>query len=489
MVFSSLQFIFGFLPAVLCLYFAALHLFKNHKNKILFLNSVLLISSLYFYIQGEKKFVWVMLLTGTMDYFFALLLQREQRKNSETDFRQKALLVASIIANMGLLFYFKYINFAVDIFFDAARSLGLASHGSRIFFEITLPIGISFYTFESMSYIIDVYRRETTATRKLVDYWTFITFFPHLIAGPIIRYVDLRRQLENRQHSWENFLTGFRRFVVGLSKKVIIANPMGYYADYLFALDPSRLDTVAAWLAALAYTLQIYFDFSGYSDMAIGLARIFGIQLPQNFNYPYVARNIQDFWRRWHMTLSSWFRDYLYIPLGGNRAGSRIEFRNLFVVFVLCGLWHGASLNFLFWGVFHGTFLVIERIAKNQLNWQVPRFAQHVYAVVVIMFAWVIFRAETMSQAIGVWGAMLGFSPQLISVDTLELLKTPHFSLYAVLGIFLSIPLSRWWGEKTTDHIMTLPRWRYDVTFAGLFLTSVVFLCGQEYNPFIYFRF
>lgn len=482
MVFSSIKFIFVFMPAVLLVYFLAFKYLANTVRKVTILNGILLVSSLWFYIEGEKNYVWVMLLTGAIDYVIALLIEREQQRQPDMTTRtlkQKLLLLASITGNMGLLFYFKYTNFALD----------LIAPGHSNVFHVILPIGISFYTFESMSYTIDVYRGETPATRKFVAYWTFITFFPHLIAGPIIRYSELRRQLEQRKHNWENVLIGFRRFVIGLSKKVIIANPMGYHADYLFALDPTRIDTFTAWLAAVAYTLQIYFDFSGYTDMAIGLGKIFGIDLPQNFNYPYISKSIKEFWRRWHMTLSSWFRDYLYIPLGGNKKGVIKEYRNLFLVFFLCGLWHGASLNFIVWGCFHGVFLVLERILRNIFSWKPPVFVLHLYTLLVIIFGWVVFRAETMPQTMAIWKAMLGMAPAFVSEDAIALLFKPHFFVFAVLGIFFSIPLKLYCGDKFIDKLITLPRLRYELIFLALFLVSTVFLCGEEYNPFIYFRF
>lgn len=492
LVFSSLEFIFVFLPVVLLIYFLTLRLFKDHSQKITALNLVLLISSLFFYIRGEGKFVWVMLLVGSIDYFIALIIERvhDQKVAKASDAKVcKFWLIVSIISNMGLLFYFKYINFAVDFYFDIAKSMGLGTPGTRLFFEVTLPIGISFYTFESMSYIFDVYRRETKATKNLISYWAFITFFPHLVAGPIIRYVELRKQLDDRSHTWEQMLLGFRLFSIGLAKKAIIANPMGYHADYLFSLDPSKLDFSTAWIAAISYTLQIYFDFSGYSDMAIGLGRMFGINLPQNFNYPYIAKSVQEFWRRWHITLSTWFRDYVYIPLGGSRKGPIIEYRNLFLVFVFCGLWHGASWNFLNWGIFHGLFLVIERIVKSKVKWEAPAFLSHLYTLLVVMFAWVIFRSETMSQCWEIWEAMLGLRGISISTETWIFITWPFFSVYVLLGIYFAIPLNKYFGEKKIARLLSEPRLSYEFIFLGLFILSSIFLCGKDYNPFIYFRF
>jgi alginate O-acetyltransferase complex protein AlgI len=469
MVFSSLIFIFIFLPGVLALYFSTLYLFAKKRFVFSALNFVLFATSLFFYISGEKKFFWVMLLVGLIDYTLALVMDAEQKKEVPNQRRLFYLLLVSVVSNMGLLFYFKYAQFASELLKN------FFSHSYII--DVALPIGISFYTFESMSYIIDVYRGHIKATRRFIDYWAFITFFPHLVAGPIIRYVDLKRQLESRSHSWDNLAEGFRRFSIGLGKKVIISNPLGYYADILFALDSSRIDTTLAWVAACTYTLQIYFDFSGYSDMAIGLAKMFGIELPENFNAPYIARSIKDFWRRWHMTLSQWFRDYLYIPLGGNRDGAVKEYRNLFLVFVLCGLWHGANVTFFLWGCYHGFFLVAERIAGGRISWRAPSWLQHVYALVVIIFSWVIFRAESLDQIINIYKKMVGWNAQLISSDTLTFVARPHFYVYFLLGILFCTPF-------VYKHDRKSYAWSI-----FLFLLSCVFLCGQEYNPFIYFRF
>ena len=488
MVFSSLKFLFIFLPIVLLVYFAVYQYCARSRRLFTWLNFVLLLASLVFYIEGEKKFFYVMLLVGFIDYWLALLLENDRQKAQPNPSFQKIILLASIFSNMGLLFYFKYFNFAAGLVTDLADQLYPLNHGSRFFVEVGLPIGISFYTFESMSYIIDVYRGEIKATRRFVDYWTFITFFPHLVAGPIIRYIDLRKQLESRTHSWINIVEGFRRFSVGLAKKVIIANPLGYYSDIFYAVDASKMDTLLAWLTAGAYALQIYFDFSGYSDMAVGLARMFGITLPENFNYPYIAQSMKDFWRRWHMTLSQWFRDYLYIPLGGNRLGTFKEYRNLFLVFTMCGLWHGASLNFLGWGVFHGLFLVLERVIDFKEN-KAPLMLRHIYAIIVILFSWVIFRSETLSQTLAIWKAMLGLAPSLVSTDSLQLLSQPHFYVYLILGIVLSVPLSNWGVSPQRRATWNLhPAFR-EMSSVVLLIFSAIVLCGQEYNPFIYFRF
>ncbi len=455
MVFSSLAFIFSFLPIVLALYFATHAIFKNKRSVFNALNFVLFAASVDFYITGEKKFFWVMLVVGLTDYCIALLMDAEQKKPAPNAKFLFYLLLISIVSNMGLLVFFKYTPYI----------------------NIALPIGISFYTFESMSYIIDVYRGHIKATRRFIDYWAFITFFPHLVAGPIIRYVDLKNQLENRTHSWEQVAEGFRRFSLGLGKKVIIANPLGYYADMLFTLDSSRLDTTLAWVAACTYTLQIYFDFSGYSDMAVGLAKMFGIVLPENFNAPYLARSIKEFWRRWHITLSLWFRDYLYIPLGGNKQGVFKEYRNLMLVFILCGVWHGANVTFLLWGCYHGFFLICERILGKKMNFHFPQWLQHTYALLVIVLSWVIFRAESFAQICAMYSSMAGLHGHLISNDTLQFVSTPHFYVYFLIAVLFCTPVV--YKLDCQSHLWSM----------SVFLISCIFLCGQEYNPFIYFRF
>lgn len=458
MVFSSLEFILHFLPWVIFVYFVVYGLFSKRSYLFTALNLVLFATSIYFYHSGEKNFFWVILLIGFCDFFFALQIEKQRELYPTSKIKPKVLLILSVLINMGFLFYFKYVFFFTKYFFN-----------SNYFEAIVLPVGISFYTFESMSYIIDVYLGHVKATRRFIDYWTFITFFPHLIAGPIIRYVDLKAQLESRNHNWKNVYDGSERFFYGLGKKVILANPLGYYADQFFSLDSFKIDSTLAWIMAICYSLQIYFDFSGYSDMAIGLSRIFGIQLPENFNYPYTSQSIKEFWRRWHITLSQWFRDYLYIPLGGNRKGTIREYINLLIVFFLCGLWHGASLNFIIWGSYHGFFLIFERIFHFP-RVIIPRLFKHIYALFVIICGWVIFRSESVSQMKGIFLSLFGINNHWISNDTLLLLQRPHFIIYFSLGLFFTVP--------------TIKKWPVLV-----FIISLIFLSGEEYNPFIYFRF
>ena len=408
MVFSSATFLFVYLPLVLGLYFATPGRYRN-----LFL----LLVSLTFYFWGENFLVWIIIFSTLVDYLCGLvmsgawlggpIIQLEPGRARSTT--QRLALVASVCTNLAVLGYFKYFNFGVDSFNAAVAGLGVGSWAITDFIRVTLPLGVSFYTFQSMSYSIDVYRGEVKATRNLIDFAAFVTMFPQLVAGPIVRYRDVAEQLVTRQVTTSGFAAGIERFVVGLAKKVLIANTVAVTADAIFGLPPASLTASVAWLGVVAYTLQIYFDFSGYSDMAIGLGLMFGFRFPENFNFPYVSRSIQEFWRRWHMSLSTWFRDYLYIPLGGSRVSPLRTYLNLWIVFLLCGLWHGASWSFVVWGAYHGLFLVLERAGWLRVLQGTPRAVQHIYSLLVVMVGWVFFRADTLAHAVSYLGVMVGF--------------------------------------------------------------------------------
>ncbi len=396
-------------------------------------NLFLLTASLIFYFWGEGWRVWVLAASCVGNFLLARLMMWRVAPSGEKKGRrayiferteklhpggprtkiQKLLLVIAIVINLGCLVYFKYFNFFID------NIAGVFPHGWEIhtWAKVALPLGISFFTFEAMSYIIDVYRGDVPAEENLINFSCYLTMFQHLVAGPVIRYRDLYQQLTERTLSRSQFASGARRFIVGLSKKVLIANTVAVIADKAFELPPNQLTTATAWLGIVCYTLQIYFDFSAYSDMAIGLARMFGFEFLENFNYPYIARSAQDFWRRWHISLSSWFRDYLYIPLGGNRKGPWRIYLNLLFVFFLCGLWHGASWVFVAWGLYHGFFLALERLltrGRNKIDgsnigWKcILSVFGHGYAVLMVMGGWVLFRSETFAQAWGYYGALLG---------------------------------------------------------------------------------
>ncbi len=364
MVFSSITFLFFFLPVFLMGYLGV-----GKKGRNLFL----LLASLFFYLWGEQLFVLVMLASIVMNYFFGLLLDRVGIQGSRAG---KFLLAAALVANLGMLVFFKYANFAVD---NLNLLLSWLNMPLMHLHKVHLPIGISFFTFQAMSYLIDLYRQEYKAQKNPLYLGLYISLFPQLIAGPIVRYSDIAEHIKKRTVSLHDFACGAERFVFGLGKKILIANPMGLMADHIFAMQAELLSTGTAWLGITCYTLQIYFDFSGYSDMAIGLGRMFGFHFLENFNYPYISRSIREFWRRWHISLSTWFRDYLYIPLGGNRHGNNRTSLNLLIVFLLCGLWHGASWNFILWGLMYGFFLVAERGIWGRIVTGMHPIGQHCY--------------------------------------------------------------------------------------------------------------
>ena len=478
MVFSSIIFLFLFLPATLVLYYFSGKLFRN---------SLLLLASLLFYAWGEQFYVLVMLASIGLNYVFGLLLNRECRPRL-----QKIILGLGIVANLGVLIFFKYANFVLE---NINSLLSLIEISAVEYPPTHLPIGISFFTFQALSYIIDVYKKTTSAQRNIFSLGLYISSFPQLIAGPIVRYHDVARQIVSRSHSLESFSSGIERFVFGLAKKVLIANPMGGMADAIFALETSTMSTGTAWLGIACYTLQIYFDFSGYSDMAIGLGRMFGFRFLENFNYPYISRSIQEFWRRWHISLSNWFRDYLYIPLGGNRLGNRRTSVNLVIVFFLCGLWHGASWNFILWGLVYGGFLVAERGRFGTIILGLPRLIQHVYVLLVVMNAWVLFRVETIKGTGKYFAAMYG-NADAASMHPLIAIKLDQlFIITLAAGILLSLPVYPTLREKTKglqEHSLFIRVFISIIkggTLGLLFLLSVGQLATGSYNPFIYFRF
>ena len=510
MVFSSVIFLLLFLPVVLVVYhvlFLPARLGWAPAVWRRAANLFLLLVSLVFYFWGEQYLVWIVLASTMIDYVCGLIISGglsrkpilKLRRRAERRWSQRLGLVLSICSNLAFLCYFKYVNFGVDAAAGALQSVGLGADWAGNIGRIALPLGISFYTFQSMSYTIDVYRGQVRATRNLIDFACYVTMFPQLVAGPIVRYRQVRAQLVQRMVSFDQFASGARRFAIGLGKKVLIANTVALAADKIFALPTAELTTPLAWLGLVAYTLQIFFDFSGYSDMAIGLGRMLGFEFPENFNYPYVARSIQDFWRRWHISLSTWFRDYLYIPLGGNRRSGARTYANLVTVFFLCGLWHGAAWPFVLWGLFHGLFLVIERAGLGKVLARY-RAVGHVYALAVILCGWVLVRCETLSQAgdyfqalVGL-GAGFGVGPEAAAYLTNDL----WFALIA--GVILSMPTVPVLERMHSRSLMNRPgpgarRERLVVDIlrgVGLgliLLVSVMAVSSDTYNPFIYYRF
>ncbi len=465
MVFSSFTFLFIFLPLVLLTYFLA----KKRQLR----NIVLLVFSLIFYAWGEPVYVLLMLLSIIVNYFIALKIERRKRG-------KKKWMIIDVIFNLGVIGFFKYGNFMI-------QNINSIFHSNIGEMDLALPIGISFYTFQVLSYVIDVYRKTVPAQKSIVNLGMYVTLFPQLIAGPIVRYETVAEEIENRKENFTEVVEGLKRFFIGLGKKVLIANQMALIADTIYGGDLATTGTVSLWLAAISYTLQIYFDFSGYSDMAIGLGRMFGFHFLENFNYPYIAKSITDFWRRWHISLSTWFRDYVYIPLGGNRVSKFKWLRNILVVWLLTGLWHGASWNFILWGVYYGVILIIEKVFLGRIIEKLPKVLQHIYALFFIIIGWVIFRVEDFSQMGIVLQKMFTWQASSI-IDNIVLNFDVFSSLpYILIGIIGSMPLWTKVREKrkqTNSYLIVSNLWSF-----GIFMLSICFLLVATYNPFIYFRF
>jgi len=479
MVFSSPLFLFLFLPIVLAVYL----LLPGIRSK----NFWLLLASLIFYAWGEISFVFLLLASTMMNYGLGLWIGR-----SEIPRRRKLAVAVAVAINVGILAVFKYANLVV-------HSLNSLFHLQIPAPKISLPIGISFFTFHALSYVVDIYRRKWTAARDPKDVALYIFFFPQLVAGPILRWNAIAPQLLQREFRSEVFAEGVRRFVGGLAKKMIIANAVALPADQIFALPASELSTGTAWFGIFCYTVQIYFDFSGYSDMAVGLGKMFGFTFIENFNFPYVAQSIKDFWRRWHISLSSWFRDYVYIPLGGNRVSEARNHLNLVAVFFLCGLWHGASWTFVAWGLYHGMFLVLERTRWGGWLEKFPRPLRHGYVIFVVMMGWVLFRADTFTGAAHYFAALFGANP-VVQAQPLHRYLGNEVVWALCLGAAFSLPLFggvKDLGKKLGEKFPPTGQLVYYglgqaieiVLVLALLLISSAWLAGGTYNPFIYFRF
>lgn len=458
MVFSSSFFLFAFLPAVLLTYF-----FANDRIK----NLVLLAASLFFYAWGEPKNIFLMLITIAVNYVCGLCIERKEKY-------QKFSLIFAVLFDLGCLFVFKYLNFTVD----TINSLFASSVQVK---RIALPIGISFYTFQIMSYVIDVYRKEVPAQKNILNLGLYLSLFPQLIAGPIVRYVDVAREIDDRNSTQEDIYIGIMRFCVGFSKKVLLADQLSPLVDIAFSGEPSIF---LKWVGIVAYALQIYFDFSGYSDMGIGLGRIFGFRFLENFNYPYISRSIKEFWRRWHISLSTWFRDYLYIPLGGSRKGTARTYINLMIVFFTTGFWHGASFNFIVWGLYYGVFLVLERLQWGKILNKLPKVLQHFYTLVLVLVGWVFFRANDLSAALEyIKGMFVPAGSDLVYLNYHMNLQY-WFCLFA--GIVLSIPHRK---IETRIRSTKAGYWLMDILVFVVFLLAICYMVGSGYSPFLYFRF
>ncbi len=456
MVFSSSIFIFGFLPLVLLFYFILPKKCRNY---------VLLFFSLIFYIFGGPKFIFLLLSVVIINYVGALLIDK---------YKNKIWLIITIVLNLGLLGYFKYLDFFIQTFnriFD--RNIPVLG--------IILPIGISFYIFQALGYTIDVYRKEVKVQKNFFLLLFYVSFFPQLVAGPIVRYKTIEKEVVSREAKIEDISDGIERFILGLAKKVIIANQVGALADIIFG--SGQVGSLIALLGALCYMLQIYFDFSGYSDMAIGMGRIFGFHFLENFNFPYIASSITDFWRRWHISLSSFFRDYVYIPLGGNRVSKGRWIFNLLVVWGLTGLWHGASWNFVLWGLYYFVFLIVEKLWLGKYL-EKTRVFKHIYTLVIVFFGWILFRCEHMSVLFSFLKDLFSFQ---VGDMNMFLIYLETYGIYIGLGLLFSTPIYYIVKKKFDDKI-----WFNGLKYIGLlllFFVCICFLAKSTYNPFIYFRF
>ena len=468
MLFSSIVFLFTFLPAVMILYYLL---------PVRFRNVILLLASLVFYAWGEPVYLFLMLLSILFNYFSGLDIAR----NLQDKRAAKRSLVFNLIINLAVLGFFKYEGFVLDTL-NGILPVHISYH------ELPLPIGISFYTFQILSYIIDVYRGNVKVQTNLPNFALYVTMFPQLIAGPIVQYADVDEQLASREVSWTKFGEGSMYFIRGLAKKVLLANTSGMIFTEVSGLAKGNIAVVTAWLGAFAYMFQIYFDFSGYSDMAIGLGKMFGFEFNMNFNYPYVSKSITEFWRRWHISLSSWFRDYVYIPLGGNRVSKIKHIRNLLIVWFLTGLWHGAAWNFVAWGLYYGVILIIEKYFLSPVLDRLPDVVRHIYSIVLVVIGWVLFFSSSFGQAADYIRVMFGAGAHGFADRESMYLLTSNLILWLIL-IFGSTPLVHFRYE----HMLRTKKWNTtiinSVVYAALFIVCIAYLVTETYNPFLYFRF
>ncbi|WHH57421.1 MBOAT family O-acyltransferase [Petroclostridium sp. X23] len=469
MVFSSNIFLFIFLPLTLGGYYIV-----NSKLR----NYWLLICSLFFYFWGEPKFILIMISSVTINYIYGLLIHFTHIKELRLGIK-RLVLFGAVISNLGLLFWFKYLDFSI-------RIVNTLFSSNMPLMKIALPIGISFFTFQGMTYVIDLYWRKVSVQKNPFKIALYISLFPQLIAGPIVRYKDVNDQIDDRNVDIYKFNAGIKRFSIGLGKKVIIANTVALVTDNIFNVPYMEHAILTAWLGIICYSLQIYFDFSGYSDMAIGLGKMFGFEFLENFNYPYISKSITEFWRRWHISLSSFFRDYLYIPLGGNRTGN--VYFNLLIVFFATGLWHGASLNFVVWGLWHGAFIITERIFKRYSIVKTPSIIKRIYTLLVVIIGWVFFRADNLSYAIGYLGRMFG----VVEGQNVGFTTAYYIDNFLIFILIIATIASTGLLLKLNDNLK-LYKNIYVITEAGyisfILFVSIIFVMTSTYNPFIYFRF
>ena len=468
MLFSSMTFVFMFLPIVCSIYLLARKDLQNY---------ILLIASILFYAWGEPRYLAIMILTILVNYVGANYISRSRNTT-----HRLLLLWATVLVDLGFLFYFKYFNFVMENL-NAVFSMDIK------FIDVIMPIGISFYTFQAMSYVIDVYRNDVKAQKDVYKLALYITLFPQLVAGPIVKYHDVDEQISNRDVTFDKVAYGVKRFIIGLAKKMLLANTFGAVADKIFNQPVEAFDAITAWVGAIAYSLQLFYDFSGYSDMAIGLGAVFGFKFLENFNYPYISKSITEFWRRWHISLSTWFKEYLYIPLGGNRVSPIRNYFNLFIVFLATGFWHGASWNFIFWGLWHGMFIIFEKYTgwhKKEGGFKL-KFFQHIYTIFVFVIGWVMFRADNMGYAWDYIKNMFGLIDDHkimyqipYYIDNLEIVAF-------VAGILCAMPLFK--GILCFRYRNKVMRFIVNVWLTILFIISASAIAASTYNPFIYFRF
>ena len=467
MVFSSLAFIFVFLPILLLVYFISPYKYKN---------IILLTFSIIFYALGEPRYILLIIISMIINYILSILIYN----NKENKDKKKLLLFTTILLNIAVMVFFKYYSFIID-------NVNLIFNSNLNVIEIPLPLGISFYTFQLISYIMDVYKGKLTPQKNVVKFSLYLLMFPQLVAGPIVKYSDIEKQIDYRETNIIKFGQGVERFIIGLGKKVIIANNLGLIWDKVKLVNIESLSLFSAWIGIIAFTLQIYFDFSGYSDMAIGLGKILGFDFLENFNYPYISKSITEFWRRWHISLGSWFKEYLYIPLGGNKRGKLIQFRNIIIVWLTTGLWHGASWNFIIWGLYFGFILYFEKIFLKKILGKLPKILCNLYTMIIVIIGWVFFDSNNLSSAIDYIKVMFGFGN--VNCDSLGMYLFSTNVLLIVISIIISTNVLNKTIEqmkkyfKMNDLIITV------FIKIMIFIISIAYLISETYNPFLYFRF
>lgn len=470
MLFSSITFLLIFLPVTLALYFIVPQKFRN---------LIMLIASLIFYAWGEPIYIVLMILSIALNYFCGLDI--EEKQNDKQKARRS--LIFAVVVNLLLLGFFKYYGFLMD-------SLNTVLPVDIPYRELALPIGISFYTFQAMSYIIDVYRGEAKTQKNILYFALYISMFPQLIAGPIVRYVDIEEQLKNRSFSMRKFGQGAEYFIIGLAKKVILANSMGQIYNQISGLEMGSFSVLTAWVGCISYAFQIYFDFGGYSDMAIGLGKMFGFEFRKNFDYPYISSSITEFWRRWHISLSTWFREYVYIPLGGNRCTQSRQIMNLLIVWMLTGLWHGAAWNFLVWGLYYGSLLVLEKFVWGKVLGRLPSAVKHIYSLVLVLIGWVFFFSPNLGYAVSYIGTLFGAGASAFADKQALFFVFTNWLLFllAILGSssFGYTFMKRMIGEFNSVRMRKAAA---GIIYIGIFLISVAYLVTESFNPFLYFRF